>query len=80
MLATLPRPALTSVSAAAVESAAVVPELENKEAADKMMEGIVANALIPELMWSGASALFMSSRTCWMIVSIEGRSNSRWNC
>ncbi len=76
VVATLPSPALTSVNAATVESAAVAAEfdpVERAESADKIMEGTVAKALIPELTVSGSSALFMSPRICWMIVSNRRR-------
>ena len=72
--ANLLSPALTSVNAATVESAAVAAEfdpVERAETADKIMDGIVAKALIPELTVSGSSALFTSARICWMIVSTD---------
>src|ERR1700722_51970 len=72
VVATLPSPALTSVNAAAVEWAAVAAEFdpaERAESADKIMDGTVAKALIPELTVSGSSALFMSARICWVMVS-----------
>ena len=61
VVATLPSPALTSVNAATVESAAVAADFdpaERAESADKIMDGTVAKALIPELTVSGSSALF----------------------
>ena len=72
VVATLPSPAPTSVNAATVALAAVAAEFdpaERAESPDKMMEGTVAKALIPELTVSGSSALFISARICWMIVS-----------
>ena len=68
MAANLLSPPLTSVNAATVAPAAVAAEsdapVEKVEIAEKMMEGTVAKALMPELMWSGASALFISTRIC----------------
>src|SRR5271165_1834614 len=71
VVATLLSPALTSVNAATAELATVAADLDPAESADKIMDGTVAKALIPELTVSGSSALFISARICRMIVSTD---------